>query len=41
MSKFTKLLKSKVVKEGIKQAQKHALPVIKKELEKRKGNVKK
>ncbi|WP_260051961.1 hypothetical protein [Oceanobacillus sojae] len=41
MSKLTKLLKSKVVKEGIKQAKKHALPVIKKELAKRKGSFKK
>ncbi|BAC13242.1 hypothetical protein ACFQ4N_09805 [Oceanobacillus iheyensis] len=41
MSKITKLLKSKVVKEGMKQAQKHALPIIKKELAKRKGKYKK
>ncbi|ALA53979.1 hypothetical protein CAY60_002650 [Shouchella clausii] len=35
MSKLTKLLKSKAVREGVKQAQKHLLPGIKKELAKR------
>ncbi|MCY1105998.1 MULTISPECIES: hypothetical protein [Shouchella] len=35
MSKITKLLKSKAVREGVKQAQKHLLPVVKKELAKR------
>ncbi|MFD1067157.1 hypothetical protein [Oceanobacillus locisalsi] len=41
MSKLTKLLKSRMVKEGIRQAQKHAVPVIKKEIAKRKGTFKK
>ncbi|WP_281252481.1 hypothetical protein [Oceanobacillus timonensis] len=41
MSKRTKLLKSRMVKEGIRQAQKHAIPVIKKEIAKRKGTFKK
>ncbi|GGP14720.1 hypothetical protein [Oceanobacillus neutriphilus] len=41
MSKLTKLLKSKMGKEGIKQAKKHGFPIIKKELAKRKGNLKK
>lgn len=41
MSKLSKLLKSKVVREGAKQAQKYAIPFIKKELAKRKGKLKK
>ncbi|MBM7837244.1 hypothetical protein JOC54_000475 [Alkalihalobacillus xiaoxiensis] len=40
MSKLSKLLKSKAVHQGIKQAQKHVVPFIKKELAKRKGQSK-
>ncbi|WP_262361269.1 MULTISPECIES: hypothetical protein [Gracilibacillus] len=41
MSKLSKLLKSRTVREGIRQARKHAVPLIKKELAKRKGTLKK
>ncbi|WP_281255741.1 hypothetical protein [Shouchella patagoniensis] len=36
MSKLTKLMKSKAIREGLKQAQKHVVPFVKKELVKRK-----
>lgn len=41
MSKLMKLLKSKAVRQGIKEAQKHVVPFVKKELAKRKGTKKK
>ncbi|MFB4212651.1 hypothetical protein ABC345_02520 [Shouchella sp. 1P09AA] len=37
MSKLMKLLKSQAVRQGVKQAQKHVVPLVKKELAKRKG----
>ncbi|KQL56279.1 MULTISPECIES: hypothetical protein [Shouchella] len=37
MGKLMKLLKSQAVRQGIKQAQKHIVPLVKKELKKRKG----
>ncbi|MFB4161367.1 hypothetical protein ACE1TF_15910 [Geomicrobium sp. JSM 1781026] len=40
MSALKKLLKSKVVRDGIKEAQKHVVPLVKKELAKRKGTKK-
>ncbi|GAK09840.1 hypothetical protein [Geomicrobium sp. JCM 19038] len=40
MSKLMKLLKSKAVRQGIKEAQKHVVPFVKKELAKRKGTKK-
>lgn len=37
MGKLMKLLKSQAVRQGIKQAQKHIVPLVKKEIKKRKG----
>ncbi|WP_353626143.1 hypothetical protein [Bacillus sp. JCM 19041] len=36
MLKLSKLMKSKAIREGLKQAQKHVGPLVKKELAKRK-----
>ncbi|WP_281176620.1 hypothetical protein [Shouchella shacheensis] len=37
MSKISKLLKSRAVKQGLREAKKHVWPVIQKEIAKRKG----